>query len=79
MGTIPHAEKDRRAVEVVAGNGTGTWARRLIDTHPAFTPARLRALAGTAPDYQRHVLGRARAGDPRPFTPVAATSCTCCR
>jgi hypothetical protein len=64
----------RRAVNEIAANCPGLPARDLIDADPArFPPAKVRSLANKSPEYQRHVVGRAAAGDANPFRPTAAT------
>jgi hypothetical protein len=71
--TAVNDEKYRRALQRVAEN-CGAHARTLlVSDRVRFPDAKVRALAGTAPEYQRHVIGRAVAGDANPFRPTAAT------
>ena len=72
MGVDPGDEKYQRAVDVVARNCGGAGVRALlIGGHPRLDPKAVRVLAGTSPEYQRHVLGRALAGDPDPLEKTA--------
>lgn len=66
-------EKYRLAVGVIAANcGAGT--KKLITSdRTRFKDAKVRALAGTSPEYQRHVIGRAVSGDTTPFRMISAT------
>lgn len=73
MSTVTTEEKYRRAVATLAAN-CGARVESIIAAGRArFTDAKVRELAGTAPEYQRHVIGRAAAGDPNPFHSIAAT------
>ena len=73
MATAQDEEKYRRAVGVIAANcGAGT--KKLITSdRTRFKDAKVRALAGTSPEYQRHVIGRAVSGDTNPFRMISAT------
>ncbi len=73
MGTAVDEEKSRLAVDVIAANcGAGT--KKLITSdRTRFKDAKVRALAGTSPEYQRHVIGRAVSGDTNPFRMISAT------
>src|SRR5688572_14093143 len=59
-----------RSVSATCGLGPAAAAR--LRAHPGAA-GKIRPLAGTSLDYQRHVVGRLLAGDPNPFRPVAAT------
>lgn len=65
--------KFEEAVEVITSN-CGAGARELLSRDPERFPiAAVRELSGTSPDYQRHVLTRAEAGDPKPLKKIAAS------
>jgi hypothetical protein len=73
MGTTANDEKDREALRAITAN-CGAKARTLIASNrEMFTAKKVRSLANTAPEYQRHVIGRALAGDTNPFRMIAAT------
>jgi hypothetical protein len=73
MGEDAKGDKDRAALGTLAKH-CGARVRELIRADPKrFSPKKVRALAGTAPEYQRHVTGRAAAGDANPFRVIAAT------
>jgi len=75
MGTDSNDLKNRLAVKTIVDNCahevTGDEARRLLSTD-RFTEPKVRELAGTSPEHQRHVIGRALAGDPNPNKKIAA-------
>jgi hypothetical protein len=74
MGTDLSDQKYRGAVETIAAN-CGAEAKALVAGDPErFSDKKVRALAGTSPDYQRHVIGRAAAGDKSPFRLIAAAT-----
>jgi hypothetical protein len=73
MDTAAAREKYRKALGVIAAN-CGAGAGRAVASDPGrFTGAKVRALAGTSPEYQRHVIGRASSSDTDPFRMTAAT------
>ncbi len=72
MSRTTASEAYRRAVVELVAN-CGANVRRLLADNPRFSEPDVCTLARTAPDYQRHVTGRAAAGDPNPLRPVAAT------
>ena len=73
MGDRGQRRTYRQAVDILTAT-CGAAAGRRVAADPGRFPAdQVRALAGTAPDYQRHVLARAAAGDPAPFRMTAAT------
>jgi hypothetical protein len=58
----------------MATNCRGVDVRSTISANEKhFTPKKVRAQAGTSPECQRHVMGRAAAGDPTPSRMIAAT------
>lgn len=59
------------AIETIASNCRDRRVRKLISGHHAFIPKVVRSLARTSPENQRHVVGRALAGDPDPFLKTA--------
>ena len=66
-------EKYKKAVQALVAN-CGPAAAEILSTDPArFTDEKVRALAGTSPEYQQHVIGRTGAGDTNPFRIIAAT------
>ena len=58
--------KYRRAVGVITAT-CGVGAGKLLSDRTRFTDKKVRSLAGTSPEYQRHVIRRASAGDANPF------------
>ena len=73
MGAAQGRREYRRAVETIAANCGAAAGAILAGDRTRFTDRKVRELAGTSPDYQRHVLGRAAAGDTNPFRMTAAT------
>jgi hypothetical protein len=73
MGTGGSDEKYRRAVETITANCGGAAGVIMAGDRTRFTDRKVRELAGTSPEYQRHVLGRAAAGGANPFRMTAAT------
>ncbi|MBA4191449.1 MAG: hypothetical protein C0467_26010 [Planctomycetaceae bacterium] len=73
VATAQDEEKYDRAVEVIAANcGAGT--KQLITSdRERFKGKKVRALAGTSPEYQRYVIGRAVSGNANPFQMISAT------
>jgi hypothetical protein len=66
-------ERCSQAVSALVEN-CGASARKLIASdRRRFTDAEVCSLAGTSPEYQRHVIGRALAGDQNPFRMTSAT------
>ncbi len=57
---------------VVTNCGLSPRQDRQVRAYPGASE-KIRSLAGTSPEYQRHVVGRLLAGDPQPFNPIAAT------
>lgn len=72
MGTDTNDTKYRDAIEIIVAN-CGVTARKLLDVDVRFTEEKVRELAGTSPEYQRQVIGRALAGDKNPFRMIAST------
>lgn len=73
MGTDGADQKYQRAVETIAAN-CGSRARAILLADDGRFPAGdVLELAGRSPEYQRHVLGRAAAGDPDPLKRIAAS------
>ena len=67
MATVVNDEKYRRALRCIA-ESCGAHTRTLLASDRVrFPDAKVRALAGTAPKYQRHVIGPATSGDGNPF------------
>jgi len=65
--------KDKAAVEVITAN-CGARAKKLLSSDRVrFTDKKVRELAGTSPEYQQHVIGRASSGYNNPFCMIAAT------
>jgi hypothetical protein len=63
----------RRAIESISAN-CGDQARAILLSDVSRFPAvKVQELAGTSPEYQRHVLGRAAAGDKLPLKRIAAS------
>jgi hypothetical protein len=74
MGTGSNIAKYRKAVATIAANCVGINVRSLLHSKPKlFTQDKVRELAGTSPEYQRHVIDRALTQDSRPFRMIAAT------
>jgi hypothetical protein len=71
--TAVNDEKYRRALQRVTENCVAHARTLLASDRVRFPDAKVRALAGTSPEYQRHVIGRAAAGDSNPFRMIAAT------
>jgi hypothetical protein len=72
MGIDSNDAKYRRTIGIIVEN-CGAEARKLLSTDMRFTEEKVRELSGTSPEYQRHVIGRAMAGDTNPFRMIAAT------
>jgi hypothetical protein len=73
MGTDGLDQKFRRAVETISANCGDRAKVILLSSDGRFPAAGVRELAGRSPEYQRHVLRRATAGDPTPLRRVAAS------
>ena len=79
IGTAPDMKKQRAktessgfqlALDVIVGN-CGPESRKLILAHRSYFSPKIRYLAGTSPEYQRHVLQRLASGDCRPLRHTA--------
>jgi hypothetical protein len=73
VGTTADDEKRRQAVDDLAERCDAKARTLIASNRKAFTDEKTRALAGTSPEYQRHVIGRAESGDSNPFRMIAAT------
>src|SRR6185436_484021 len=63
----------RDAIRKVSQNcGLNAAKIRKLKAHPNTTK-KIRPLARTAPEYQRHIVDRLLAGDRNPFRPIAST------
>jgi hypothetical protein len=73
MGTDASDQKYHRAIETITAN-CGDRARAiLLSDDGRFPAAGVRELAGKSPEFQRHVLRRAAAGDRAPLKRIAAS------
>jgi len=66
-------QKSTQAVATITANCGETAAKLLAADDTRFPEKKVRALVGTSPEYQRHVMRRALAGDTNPFRMTAAT------
>ena len=72
MGRDSNDTKYRLAIGSIIAN-CGVSAKKLLAVDMRFTEEKVRELAGTSPEYQWHVIGRALAGDSNPFRMLAST------